>query len=195
MRGCRPLTAEEVAVVRQSFGGTFAARDHALFTLGILSGFRVSELLSLRVKDVWQHGQPVDRVTVQRRHMKRKRESRTVILHPQARAAVQAWLAAMPAYMAPAAPDTFLFRSRKGPNRPISRVQALRILQEAFASCELRGKLGTHTMRKTFAQNVHERLGRDLVKTQRALGQKNITTTILYLSFRDEDIAQAILAL
>jgi site-specific recombinase XerD len=59
----------------------------------------------------------------------------------------------------------------------------------------LRGKLGTHTMRKTFANNVHERLGRDLVKTQRALGQKNITTTILYLSFRDDEITQAILAL
>jgi integrase len=195
MRGCRPLTPDEVAVVLQSFGGTFAARDYALFTLGLFSGFRVSELLSLRVKDVCQHGQLVDRVTVQRRHMKRKRESRTVPLHPQARAAVQAWLAAMPASMAPSVPDTFLFRSRKGPNRPISRVQALRILKEVFASCELRGKLGTHTMRKTFAHNVHERLGRDLVKTQRALGQKNITTTILYLSFRDDEITQAILAL
>src|SRR5262247_1219845 len=130
MKGCRPLTDEEVTVLQQSFGGRYAARDKALFLLGVKSGFRISELLSLRVGDVWQHGRLVDRVTVQRRHMKKKLEGRTVLLHPEAKAALASWLLSLrqdPTCTA----QTFIFRSRKGQNRPISAVQAWRILHDA----------------------------------------------------------------
>jgi integrase len=92
MKGCRPLTEEEVLLAQRSFGGVYAARDKALFLLGVKSGFRISELLSLRVGDVSQHGRLVDRVTVPRRAMKGKQESRTVLLHPDAKAALAAWL-------------------------------------------------------------------------------------------------------
>jgi integrase len=49
MKGCRPLTDEEITLLSRSFGGTYAARDRALFILGLKSGFRISALLSLRV--------------------------------------------------------------------------------------------------------------------------------------------------
>jgi integrase len=57
------------------------------------------------------------------------------------------------------------------------------------------GKLGTHAMRKTFATKVYTRLQHDLVKTQRALGHRNINSTVSYLSFCEDDVTQAILAL
>jgi integrase len=47
-------------------------RDRCLFIVGIHTGFRVAELLSLTVGDVWQHNRIPDHVTVQRCHMKRK---------------------------------------------------------------------------------------------------------------------------
>jgi integrase len=56
MKGCRPLTDTEITEVLQSFAGRYALRDKALFVLGLLSGFRISELLSLRVQDVYRHG-------------------------------------------------------------------------------------------------------------------------------------------
>ena len=192
MPGCRPLTPQEVDLVSKSFGGTFALRDKALFILGTLSGFRITELLSLRVKDVRQYGQIVERVTVQRRHMKRKQQSRSVVLHAQAKVALLEWLGAMEKRL-DVTPDTFVFQSRKGKNRAITRVQALHVLKEAFASCEMHGTLGTHSMRKTFAKNVHQRLGNDLFKTKQALGQKNIAATIHYMSFLEDEIDQAIL--
>jgi integrase len=64
----------------------------ALFVVGHRTGFRISELLSLKVGDVQQHGKIVDHVTVQRRHMKKKTEGRTVALHPEAIAALSVWL-------------------------------------------------------------------------------------------------------
>jgi integrase len=88
MKGCRALTADEVARVSQAFRGTYAERDRALFILGIKTGFRISELLSLRVGDVWQHGRFVDYVAVQRRYMKGKIQGRSVIVHPDTKAAL-----------------------------------------------------------------------------------------------------------
>ena len=194
MKGCRPLTEEEVSLVSRSFGGVYAARDTALFLLGVKSGFRISELLSLRVGDVWQHGRLVDHVTVQRRHMKKKVEGRTVLLHPEAKAALATWLLTLH-QRAEVTPQTFVFHSRKGSNRPISAVQAWRILHEAVTTNELTGKLGMHAMHKTFANRVYHQLNHDLVKTQRAMGHKNINSTVAYLSFVEEEIDAAILAI
>jgi integrase len=193
MKGCRPLTEGEVDLVPQSFGGAYAERDKALFLLGAKSGFRTSELLSLRLGDVSQHGHLVDRVTVPRGHMKNKREGRTVLLHPEAKAALATWLLTLRQ-----APDctaqTCVFQSRKGRNRPISAVQAWRILHEAVTTNELTGTLGTHAMRKTFANRIYHQLNHDLVKTQRAMGHQNINSTVAYLGFVEDEIDQAILA-
>jgi len=194
MRGCRPLNDDEVYDVSRSFWGEHARRDKALFLLGVKSGFRISELLSLRLRDVLQAGRLVERVSVARRNMKKKLEGRTVLLHPEARAALAAWLEELGQY-AELIGDTFVFQSRKGGNRPISRVQAYRILHEACDACELTGKLGTHSMRKTFANKVYDALDNDLVKTQRALGHRNVNSTVQYLSFREEEIDEAILSM
>ncbi len=194
MKGCRPLTEEEVEVVSQSFGGEYEARDRALFLLGVKSGFRISELLSLRLGDLIQNDAMTDRVTVQRCNMKKKVEGRTVLLHPDAKEALAVWLEELRG-RGGMLKETFVFQSKKGNNRAISRVQAFRILQDAFDANELSGKLGTHSMRKTFATRVYDLLDRDLVKTQRALGHRNINSTVQYLSFREEDIDAAILAL
>lgn len=124
--------------------------------------------------DVSQHGKIVDHVTVARRHMKKKTEGRTVPIHPEARAALSVWLESLTKILkATLDPQTPVFCSRvrdttTGLRRAVSREQAWRIPKEAFGSNELTGKLGTHAMRKTFANRMYDKLGYDLVKTQRA---------------------------
>jgi integrase len=194
MKGCRPLNDVEIQKVLSGFTGPYAKRDKALFLLGIKAGFRISELLSLRVGDLLQAGRMVDRVSVARRHMKKKTEGRTVLLHPDAKAALAEWLDELMAVI-PISGETFVFLSRKGENRPVSRVHAWRVLHEAFLNQEINGKLGTHSMRKTFANKIYEALGFDLIKTQRALGHRNINSTAQYLAFREEEIERAILAI
>lgn len=193
MKGARPLSDTEVKLVLSSFQGRYAMRDRALFLTGLRTGFRISELLSLRVGDIIRHGQVADWVSVQRRHMKKKTEGRTVPLHSQAKEAIAVWVGEMEVNGA-VPPDTYLFRSRKGQNRPISRKSAWAILDGQYRGNGLAGCLGTHAMRKTFAKRVHELLGRDLVKTQRALGHRNVGSTVSYLSFLQEEIDAAILA-
>lgn len=227
MKGCRPLTAGEVEQIAAAFSGRYAKRDRALFLLGVKTGFRISELLSLEVRDVspgpgggveadpalpgleaeaaavlrlGPAGAPGE-VTVRRRHMKGKRESRTVVLHPEAKAALEEWIGELHA-SGRASPRTPLFLSRvqfsgKGKakaKRAITAMQAHRILQAAFAVCGISGRTGTHCMRKTFAGKVYDSLGKDLIKTQRALGHRNINSTVEYLSFRQEEIDEAVLS-
>ena len=88
MRGSKPLTEEEIRALVNNLGPA----DKALFLLGLKTGFRISELLSLTVGDVVSNGKIKDRVTVQRRNMKGKKSSRTVLLHEEARQALKEYL-------------------------------------------------------------------------------------------------------
>jgi integrase len=186
MIGCRALTDSEIEGMKRTL---LDARDRALFVLGLKTGFRVSELLSLKVRDVMRYGAVLDAVSVERKHMKRKISGRTVRLNNDAKSAISELI------QTDRLEETdYLFKSRKGKNRPITRVQAWRIIKESANALELTGKIGTHSMRKTFASKVYDILGKDLVKTQKALGHKSINSTVSYLSFRQEEIDDAVLA-
>lgn len=191
MIGSRPLTSGEVAKVLKTFSGAYAARDRALFILGLKSGFRISEMLSLRVTDVWKDGKVAEVVSVARKRMKGKVAARKVPLNYEAARAIQDWLDVLGTHR----PEAPLFESqRKG--KAIDRTQAYRILEGAYDAAGLTGKLGTHAMRKTFAHGLYEALSYDLVKTQRALAHKNINSTVSYLSFgTDAEVNEAILSL
>ena len=93
MSACRAYTDEEYHKIVASFSGDCGPRDRCLFVVGCLTGFRVSELLSLRLCDVcFPDGTIRKEVTVARKNIKRKRKSRAVCLPEPARAAVREWL-------------------------------------------------------------------------------------------------------
>jgi site-specific recombinase XerD len=73
---------------------------------------------------------------------------------------------------------------RTGPSR----------LTEAYAANGLTGKLATHTLRNTFANNVYRQTGRDIVKLKHILGHAHIATTAAYLSFDQADLDAAVLS-
>ena len=55
MKGTRPLDNNEIRLVSACFDGTFEIRNRRLFMLGVSTGGRISELLSLQIGDVWQN--------------------------------------------------------------------------------------------------------------------------------------------
>ena len=92
MAGCRSLSDDEVELVRTSFKGHYALRNRCLWEVGTKTGFRISELLSLKIHDVIQHGQIKDAITVSARFMKGKTKSRSVVLHNSAKEAISDYL-------------------------------------------------------------------------------------------------------
>jgi integrase len=193
MKGCRSFTDEEAADMQKSFGGHYAARDRAIFITGRFTGERISAILHLKIGDVVQSGRVADVITYRRSSRKGKVEGRTVKLHAEVKAALTTWINLLSKDNVLTA-DDYVFPSRKG-RGPLGRVQYYRVMKEAAESNELTGKIGTHSMRKTFADRVYEALGHDIFRTQRALGHRNINSTIQYLSFKEADIDAAILAM
>lgn len=193
MKGMRALTEDEINLVCKSFAGPTKYRDLALFELGIRAGFRVSEMLSLRIKDVYQHGKIVDEVYVQRRNMKKKIEGRCAPLHEKAKEAIGAWVKEL-LTSGGWYPDMMLFRSRVGSNKAISRVMAWKILTEAYQTNGLGMGIGCHGLRKSYARKVFKQLDYNLVDTQLAMGHKDISSTIKYLASNNDKVKAAILA-
>ena len=59
MKGTRPLDNDEIRRVSTCFTGTYQVRNRGLFMLGVSTGGRISELLSLQIADVWQNDRAV----------------------------------------------------------------------------------------------------------------------------------------
>ena len=55
MKGTRPLDNDEIRSVSTCFTGTYQVRNRGLFMLGVSTGGRISELLSLTIADVYQN--------------------------------------------------------------------------------------------------------------------------------------------
>ena len=78
MKGTRPLDNDEIRLVSACFTGIFEARNRGLFMLGVSTGGRISELLSLRVGDVYQNRKPVSDLLYNKSIVKGGEVSRSV---------------------------------------------------------------------------------------------------------------------
>ena len=198
MKGCRPLTEAEWKAL---FAALKTTRDQALFVLGIRSGFRITELLSLKLADIIEGGEIVDRVYVARQYMKGQSEGRSVVLHEDAKKYLKRWVNELNA-MGFQSPGDFVFQNQYRKNKSISRQYSGRVLLKAARSLGFQGKIGTHSMRKSFANTVYEFLLNRVAKgeaidplllTKQAMGHKDLESTSKYLAFREKDVADAIM--
>ena len=187
MNGMRPLSQIEQDQVIASLK---LQRDKTIFILGLKTGFRISELLSLKVGDVYQDGQVVGRIRVLKRNTKTK-QTRELPLHTVAKESIQSLLGTFKAGLDK---DMYLFQSREGINQSIDRTTYHKILASAIKANKIMGRTSTHSMRKTFAKAVYERLNYDLVSTCKALGHSSILNTVRYIDFDNKKIDDAILA-
>ena len=188
MKGCRPFSPAEIeALTAYMAQCRHSVRDRTLLHLGLRTGFRISELLSLRVKDVLQNGKVVSRIRVARRFMKGKKESRELALHPAARAALEELVGSLPAD-----PETFLFRAQGG-NKPLNRRTAWVVLKKASKACGMDGKVATHSMRKTFAKRCYDLANGDIRKVQEAMGHRNLNSTAAYIGVTQDEVDDLIL--
>ena len=88
MKGTRPLDNDEIRSVSTCFTGTFATRNRGLFMLGVSTGGRISELLSLRVGDVYQNRKPVSDLLYNKSIVKGGEVSRSVPVNADGRRSI-----------------------------------------------------------------------------------------------------------
>jgi len=192
MKGNRPLTLEEIDKIGKYFEDGAASypswlRDYTMIILACYTGLRISELLSIKVKDVCAYGKIVDDVYIQKGKVKGKKAGRTAKINSYCKELVKRYLDEYDLIArADLTPDMPLFPSQKGGS--IQYRQAYNIFMNTFKACKFTGRLGTHTGRKTFAKIAFEKLGGNLIDLQKLLGHTDIKATVSYCSFNTEKI-------
>ena len=192
MKGTRPLDNNEIRLVSVCFDGIFEARNRGLFMLGVSTGGRISELLSLQIGDVYQNGKPVTDLLFDKSVVKGGEVSRAVPVNRDGQRAI----ADLIAWHRQRYPDTKknrpLFPSRNGQGqKPMSRRTAHDVLKVAFEAAGLNGHLATHSLRKSFAQRLYDRTG-DIFAVQEMLGHKSVATTQKYLGVNYASVREAV---
>lgn len=192
MKGTRPLDNNEIRLVSACFDGTFEARNRGLFMLGVSTGGRISELLSLQIGDVYQNGKPVTDLLFDKSIVKGGEVSRAVPVNRDGRRAIEDLIR----WHGERYPDTEknrpLFPSRNGQGQqPMSRRTAHDVLKVAFEAAGLNGHLATHSLRKSFAQRLYDSTG-DIFAVQEMLGHKSVATTQKYLGVNYASVREAV---
>ena len=192
MKGTRPLNNDEIRRVSAAFTGTFEIRNHALFMIGVSTGGRISELLSLQIGDVYQNGKPVTDLLFDKSIVKGGEISRAVPVNSDGRRAIEDLIAWHAERYQNTEKNRPLFPSRNGQGQqPMSRRTAHDVLKSAFETAGLNGHLATHSLRKSFAQRLYDRTG-DIFAVQEMLGHKAVATTQKYLGVNYANIKEAV---
>ena len=192
MKGTRPLDNNEIRSVSTCFTGTFAVRNRGLFMLGVSTGGRISELLSLTIGDVWQNRAAVTDLLYTKRIVKGKETSRAVPVNRDGRRSIDELVNWHRRHYGSIASKRPLFPSRhKSGTVPMHRQTAHAILKTAFIEAGLNGHIATHSLRKSFAQRLYDKTS-DIYMVQELLGHKNISTTQKYLGVNYADAKAAV---
>ena len=148
------------------------SRNHLLFVMGINIGLRISDTLKLRVKDVR------NKDYIELYEQKTKKFKRFPI--------VDAYKADLDDFIVGKDDEEWLFASRRG-GKPITRIQAYRILQDACFEAGITARIGTHTLRKTFGYHFYQEK-KDIALLQTIFNHSTPTVTLRYIGINQDMI-------
>lgn len=160
---------KDIEAMKKALGNP---RDKLLFIFGINTGFRISDILGLKIGDIIANGKPIDALKVKE---KKTGKTRVVKLNKS----IKDELAKIEGDA-----DEYLFKSRKG-NKPISRVQAYRILNAGAVRARIKDEIGTHTLRKTFGYHAYKK-GVPVPLLMDILNHSSEKITLRYIGIKQE---------
>ena len=193
MKGTRSLNNEELTLISNSFEGKYAVRDRSLILIGISTGGRISELLSLTIGDVYQNKKPVESLHFNRDVVKGKENARAVPVNSDGIGAIAElidWHKEMYGSLDTGRPLFPSRQSRKQRISAVTRQRAHQIFKQVCQRAGLNGNLATHSLRKSYAQRLYAILA-DIFSVKEMLGHRNVTTTQAYLGVDIEKVKKA----
>jgi integrase len=124
-------------------------RNYALIVMGLNTALRISDLLMVSWKQVYDFQRNKYKTHLELTESKTGKHQKIALN--------QAIIEAL-GYLLPHAEGEFLFAGREtdanGKHRPITRQQAHRIVKKAAAAAQMTGKISCHSMRKTFGYHA-----------------------------------------
>ncbi len=153
-------------------------RDYCLFVLGINSGLRISDLLKLRISDVSEKGKIKDRIRLRE---KKTNKFKDFPLSNSTKSALKEYLKTREYNE-----NEPLFISRKNKGF-LLRQQAYKIINDVAKSVGIKGKIGTHTLRKTFGYHAYNN-GYDITLIQKLFNHSTPSVTLRYIGITQDEM-------
>ena len=203
----RALKNEEIEMIKLLFDDLIEKdnerdlqrRNYTLMFTQIYTGFRISEILSLKVRDVLssiKKSTVGDTTMVCKKNMKGKKASRTVNLNEHCKELLNDYIVhyRLTERMNNDIDYPLFFSSRS--RLPLKVRQCQKIYKEIFRLCDLDGidierSLSTHSMRKTFAEKCYSACDKDILILQQCMGHANLDSTSKYIKIGKDEVKKA----
>lgn len=152
-------------------------RDYLLFNIGIYVGIRISDILNIKVRDI------KNKDFFYLREIKTNKEKMLPIQNTLKREIAE--------YIDEnnLTNSDYLFKSRKMPHKPITRVQAYNILKRISNEFKLES-IGTHTLRKTFGYHFYKKT-KDVALLMTIFNHSDPSITLRYIGISQDKINDA----
>ena len=151
-------------------------RNAALFTIGINTNLRASDLLRIKVGQV-RDLKPGDEIELKE---KKTGKSRRITLNKACVQAIQRLLASRPY-----ADEDLLFTGQRG---PLTVPSVHRLVKGWCRAINLKGNYGSHTLRKTFGYHQRVTFGTDIPRLMVVFNHSTQRQTLDYLCIQPEEI-------
>jgi len=148
-------------------------RDYLLFVFGINTALRISDIISLRVKDVLNQTHIIV-------YEKKTGKRQMIFINDKVKNIVIEYVK-----FHDLKPNSYLFYSQNNGRTHIKRIQAWRIISKAAIICKVNGNFGTHTLRKTFCYQAYIKT-KDIASIMRLLNHTNLESTLRYLGINQD---------
>ncbi len=149
---------------------------YLLFTLGINTGLRISDILVLKYEDILDNRVRIKMSfsIVETKTSKRRK----VTINKSVHKAIETLLQHTDAGKG------YIFAKRQ---MPVSRSTVWRVLNKYAKEAGLRQKIGTHTMRKTFGFQLYKK-GIDISRIQYLLNHSSPKDTLRYIGITQDEV-------
>ncbi len=148
-------------------------RNYMILHLGRNLAFRIEDLLQLKTSNFKNGG-------IYTREFKTGKEQ-SFELHPSLRKDLEDYI-----NRNGLVDGEYLFKSRKGTNKPITRQRAWQIIKQLANQVKVSYVVGCHSLRKYFAREYYEQTG-DLIGLKEMLNHSSETVTLRYICWEEED--------
>lgn len=165
-------------------------RDYLMFMIGISSALRISDILRLKVSDVWDGKKVKTHIDIRE---KKTDKSKRFAISPNLEKALREYIKSNKLSQ-----EDYLIISNKldkdGNKRAISRQQAHDIISNAADWVGIKDPTSNHTMRKTWGYWAYKS-GVSLALIMEALNHSSIANTKKYLGITQDDLDELYISL